>query len=379
MVRYISFSPYFSGLVNIIMSYEMFLAIAAITKRKVILPPDCWMLFLSKSQSKKDWIDFWKIFDKEVLLEEFDCVEHRDVPEFTGKFSKMQGKKSYTRGIGNCDLDLSEINFDSHTCSDSHTVFVDRSIESKDFKDFCNGRSVMELDCDEQFLHFENNLFGHYWYHVYPGGEILRNKLKDKINRVLKYHDKFYFYADAVRRDLGPFNAVHVRRNDFLEAREEELECVNAPEKILEMFDKLPFYDKTLPIYIATDEQDRSFFDLLGEKYDVHFYEDFDYEFGEDFLDDDLHIAVLEQVICSQSENFFGTYLSTFSKRINIMRGLEGRQADDHLGINHLPEVPDENLDDVFPWRKMSDDRWQWNSSSHLQWMHEENGKLVIP
>ena len=379
MVRYISFSPYFSGLVNIIMSYEMFLAIAAITKRKVILPPDCWMLFLSKSQSKKDWIDFWKIFDKEVLLEEFDCIEHRDVPEFTGKFSKMQGKKSYTRGIGNCDLDLSEINFDSHTCSDSHTVFVDRSIESQDFKDFCNGRSVMELDCDEQFLHFENNLFGHYWYHVYPGGEILRNKLKDKINRVLKYHDKFYFYADAVRRDLGPFNAVHVRRNDFLEAREEELECVNAPEKILEMFDKLPFYDKTLPIYIATDEQDRSFFDLLGEKYDIYFYEDFDYEFGEDFLDDDLHIAVLEQVICSQSENFFGTYLSTFSKRINIMRGLEGRQADDHLGINHLPEVPDENLDDVFPWRKMSDDRWQWNSSSHLQWMHEENGKLVMP
>ena len=361
------------------MSYEMFLAIAAITKRKVILPPDCWMLFLSKSQSKKDWIDFWKIFDKEVLLEEFDCIEHRDVPEFTGKFSKMQGKKSYTRGIGNCDLDLSEINFDSHTCSDSHTVFVDRSIESQDFKDFCNGRSVMELDCDEQFLHFENNLFGHYWYHVYPGGEILRNKLKDKINRVLKYHDKFYFYADAVRRDLGPFNAVHVRRNDFLEAREEELECVNAPEKILEMFDKLPFYDKTLPIYIATDEQDRSFFDLLGEKYDIYFYEDFDYEFGEDFLDDDLHIAVLEQVICSQSENFFGTYLSTFSKRINIMRGLEGRQADDHLGINHLPEVPDENLDDVFPWRKMSDDRWQWNSSSHLQWMHEENGKLVMP
>jgi hypothetical protein len=377
MVRYISFSPYYSGLVNIIMSYEMFLAIAAITKRKVILPPDCWMLFLSKSQKKEDWIDFWKIFDKEVLLEEFDCIEHRDVPEFQGKLGKMQGKDSYTRDIGRCDLDLSEIIFDSSTVSDEHTVFVNEEIDTQDFHDFCHNRTVMELDCDEQFLHFENNLFGHYWYHVYPGGENLRNKLKDKVNRVLRYNDKFYFYADTVHQELGPFNSIHVRRNDFLDAREDEIQCVNAPEKILEMVDRLPFYDKSLPLYIATDEQDRSFFDLLGEKYDIHFYEDFDYKFGDDFEEDDLHIAVLEQTICSQSENFFGTYLSTFSKRINIMRGLENRQAEDHLGINHLPEEPDENLVDVFPWRKMSDNTWQWNSSSHLQWMHEENGKLV--
>ena len=53
--KYISFSPYFSGLANIIMSYEIFLSIAAITGRKVILPPDCWMLFICESQNKKDW------------------------------------------------------------------------------------------------------------------------------------------------------------------------------------------------------------------------------------------------------------------------------------------------------------------------------------
>ena len=291
----------------------------------------------------------------------------------------MQGKKSYTKNIGKCGLDLAEIFFDSSTVSNDHTVLVNEEIDTKDFRDFCHNRTVIELDCDEQFMHFENNLFGHYWYHVYPGGENLRNQLKDKVNRVLRYHDKFYFYADVVRQEIGPFNAIHVRRNDFLEVREEEIECVNAPEKILEMVEILPFHDKSLPLYIATDEQDRTFFDLLGEKYDVHFYEDFDYKFGDDFEDDDLHIAVLEQTICSQSENFFGTYLSTFSKRINIMRGLEGRQAEDHLGINHLPEEPDENLTDVFPWRKMQDNTWQWNSSSHLQWMHEENGKLVTP
>ena len=361
------------------MSYEMFLAIAAITKRKVILPPDCWMLFLSASQEKEDWIDFWEIFDKDVLLEEFDCIEHDDVPEFQEILDDMEDEKSYTKNIGECDLDLAEIFFESSTVSDEHTVFVNEEIDTKDFHDFCHGRTVMELDCDEQFMHFENNLFGHYWYHVYPGGENIRNQLKDKVNRVLRYHDKFYFYADKVYEEIGEFNAIHVRRNDFLDAREDAIACVDAPEKIVEMVERLPFRDKTLPLYIATDEQDRSFFDLLAEKYEIYFYEDFEYEFNDDFDDDDLHVAVLEQTICSQAENFFGTYLSTFSKRINIMRGLDGRQADDHLGINHLPEEPDENLTDVFPWRKMPDNTWQWNSSSHLQWMHEENGKLVTP
>ena len=371
MKKYISFRPYFSGLVNIIMSYEMFLAIAAITGRKVVLPPDCWMLFLSKSQNKEDWTDFWQIFDKEVLLKEFDCIEHNDVPEFQGNLDKMQGMFSYTENIGKCGLSVSEINFSSHVICGDHSVLVNNRVDTEDFNNFCNGRPVIELDCDKQFIHFENNLFGHYWYHVYPGDENCRNELKDKINKVLKYHGKFYHYADVVRKKLGQFNSIHVRRNDFLQTRKNDIECVNAPDKILEMVNKLPFNDKSLPLYISTDEKDRSFFSLLGENYDIHFYEDFDYQFGEDYVDDDLHTAVLEQVICSQSENFFGTYLSTFSKRINIMRGLEGRQADDHFGINLPRENSNQSLTVSFPWSSMPDGRWHWNSSSYFQWTTE--------
>lgn len=377
MTKYISFSPYYSGLVNIIMSYEMFLAIAAITKRKVILPPDCWMLFLSRTQLKKDWIDFWQIFDKEVLLKEFNCIEHNDVPEFQKNLKKMQNRVSYTANLGKFDLDLFEYGESGDVVSDDHTVFSCNPAKTKDYEDFVGGRKEFDLDMDEQFLHFENNLFGHFWYQIYPGGENQRNALKDKINKVLKYHDKFYFYADAVRKDIGPFNSVHVRRNDFLDARKEELDCVNGPDKILEVIEKLPFAEPDLPIYIATDEQDRSFFEKVADKFDIYFYEDFEYQFGDDFPDDDLHVAVLEQVICSQSENYFGTYLSTFSKRINIMRGLEGRQADDWMGVNYMPEEPDEDLVDVFPWRNMNDKTWCWNSSSHPQWLIEREGKWI--
>ena len=123
----------------------------------------------------------------------------------------------------------------STTVSDEHTVFVNEKIDTKDFRDFCHDRTVMELDCDEQFMHFENNLFGHFWYHVYPGGENLRNILKDKINRVMRYNQKFYYYADVVKQQLGEYNSIHVRRNDFLEARKDDIACMNAPEKIVEM------------------------------------------------------------------------------------------------------------------------------------------------
>ena len=57
MTKYISFSPYYSGLANVIMSYEMLFAAAYLTKRKVILPPDVWLLFISESHDKKDYID----------------------------------------------------------------------------------------------------------------------------------------------------------------------------------------------------------------------------------------------------------------------------------------------------------------------------------
>lgn len=380
-VKYISFKPYFSGLANIIMSYEIFLAAAAITQRKVILPPDCWFLFICDSQNKKDWKDIWQIFDKNILLEEFDCIEHGDVPEFAGLKHLISSRYSYTSNIKKSGLSVNYIKFPhdpvDNTDLINHRVLTNGILETDDFKKFVSSREVVDIKCPQKFLHFENNLFGHYWYNVYPGGEDERNKLKDKINRVLKYHDKFYYYADAVRQKIGKFNAIHIRRNDFLYERKSDLKSVDSSSKIVKAVQKLPFFDPSLPIYIATDEKQRSFFKKLSLKYDIYFYDDFDFKFGNDYVNDKLHNAVLEQVICSRSENFFGTYLSTFSKRINIMRGLDGRQADDWMGVNYIPEKPDENLTDVLPWTKMNNKLWDWNLSSHIQWTKEIDGKLV--
>ena len=378
--KYISFSPYFSGLANIIMSYEIFLSIAVITGRKVILPPDCWMIHISESQNKKDWRNIWEIFDKNILLEEFDCIQHRDVPEFHDKLDIMQSERSYTGRLKTLELDVKEIYFDKNNsvCANTHNIIVNDIPETEDFKKFKNNRDIIDVSCHNQFLHFENNLFGHYWYHVYPGGEKERNDLKDKINRVFRYHPKYYEYGKVIRSKIGPYNAVHVRRNDFLDTRKDEIEIYNRPEKLLKVINECSFLIPSLPLYIATDEKDRNFFKKLEDNYEIYFYEDFKPNFNKDFNESDkLNIAVMDQVICSMSENFFGTYFSTYTKRINVMRGIDGRQADDWFGINHMPESPDEDLTSTIPWSTREDNYWHWNHSSHYQWMKEINGELI--
>jgi hypothetical protein len=355
------------------MSYEILFSIAHITKRKIILPPNVWLLFISESQDKKNYNNIWEIFNKDLILQEFDCIDFKDVPEFSGKIDSIQSKKSYTENIDKYISDVNSVTFGKKNTilNETNFVLVNGIQNSKDYDDFSFGRTQFDLQCDNKFLHFENNLFGHYWYEIYPGDFLERNLLKRKINRVFRYSDRFYYLAQKVKEKLGPYNSIHVRRNDFLQTRTDDIQCVNNPNKLLSMVELM--VEDNIPIYISTDENDKSFFDALKNKYDIYFYDDFGYELNS------LDHVVIEQVICSQSEHFYGTYLSTYSKRINVMRGCERRQAWDHKGINYFP--PDEELNyrlsDPFPWHSMLDKKWNWNLSSHPQWMIEHNNELI--
>ena len=71
-------------------------------------------------------------------------------------------------------------------------------------------------------------------------------------------------------------------------------------------------------IYIATDERDKSFFQPLKEYYSGIYYLD-------DFIDDikDVNVnyyGMLDQLVCTKSDYFIGTWWSTFSAYINRMR-----------------------------------------------------------
>lgn len=375
MGKYISFTPVDAGFVNVLMNLELALSLSEITGRTLIIPPDFWLFSVSKDFSKDNFIDIFQYIDKEYLYSNFNCIDLYEVPELKGlfdlidqdiSFCQIRGKRpySYTSNIKNCVSDIKEINFGEEiVLSDTQKVFFSEQIKDySDFVKFAGKRSGFNLDFEEKFLHFERNLYGMYWYSVYPGGPQERNELKRKINNVLMYDKKFEKLSRVVYDSIGPYNSLHVRRNDFIEDRSEDLHEISQQSKFSSIV-KYLFKDNN-PIYISTDEKDLSFFDHLKKFKTVYFYNDF-YD-----ISDELGASLIEQLVCSNSELFYGTHKSTYSKRINALRGYKNKQTSDGMGINNL-YYPLCDYDDPLPWTKHGV-YWYWDLSSHPQWTYEQ-------
>ena len=364
--KYISFGPCFCGLCNVIMSYEVAFAISYITKRKIILPPKTWLSHIEK------FVDIWEIFDKDIVKSEFNCVEFEDVPEIRDNVNAIKGERSYTQNISKHIKQLHYVTFTNDennidSLCGCNIVLSGNPYNTQDFKDFVGRRKLFYLNFPDKFIHFEENLFGSFWYHIYPGNSFKRDELKRKINKSFRYKKKFYDLAENVIKKISKYNALHVRRGDFLYSMSNDyLDSVNDGEKILEKI--LPIIPNNIPLYISTDETNLDFFEPLKKFYKIYFYKDFDYDL------DNLERAVLEQVICANSNNFHGSWLSTYTKRINVMRGCEGKYAPDWRAYNYNPPVSEiPKFDTPFPWNFRDDGRWHWNHSWHPQWTFEEN------
>jgi len=362
-MQYLTFSPYYSGLSNVIMSYEIALAIAHITKRTVVLPPDCWMLFLAQ-QKMSDYIDIWHLLDKESLLKNFDCVEHKDVPEFQKYMEQIKDHRSYTAGLSRLEKDILNVRFGEGSLSCTTFALTNGMHTSEDFNDFTKERHVVNVESSKKFLHFENNLFGYFAYYVYAPGYKDRNEVKQRVNAACAYHPRFFERASKVKQQIGPYNAVHVRRGDFASIRDGNLLEVNDATKLCSRLEQM--YDPAVPLYVATDERSPEFFDEARKKFKLFFFRDFNFNASQ------IDEAVLEQVICSEAELFYGTYLSTYTTRINVIRGVSNKQTCSYGGINHFITAEQSGIDfsEAFPW-KQQHGRWNWEQSCHFQWVKE--------
>lgn len=366
--RYIVFSPYFSGLSNIIMCYELIFAIAYITKRTVILPKSEWYIYVSASQTNKnDWNSIWEVCEKNVARQEFDLV---DIDEIDEVYSKLENLITHKSWVGNFpdqikDVYVPENMLDKTFRNDDVCIICGLSEQeksSKDFKDFLSNRDILDLNVPHKYIYFPSVLFGHFWYQIYPGGPVERNRLKDKINLAFRYKQKYFDLAQSFKTNIGQYNAVHVRRGDFLHIREKGIETIATGERLLEALSVV--YKKEKPLYIASDEGKDGFFDAVKENFNVYFLKDMN------FIPNKMEAAILDQIMCAKADRFYGTYLSTFSKRINIMRGLLGKEVFDYKGLNMLGNQNQE-YDTPFPWTKRPDKRWHWDLSSHMQWKKE--------
>jgi len=356
--KYLIFSPFRSGLANVIMSYELAFAMAHITNRTLILPPTTSLTHITDG-GKEQWPSIWELFDKNN--NEFDTLE-------LSEYSELNDAGNHFSWFANTENTVQDYYTpeqipNNQPLANARFCVVndfDKIKDNEDFKAFASTREIIDLNRPEKYIYIENSLFQHYWYWVYAGDATQRNILKNKMNKVFRYRQ--YYYDLVAKANIGKYNAVHVRRGDFFIQYGNSLESINTEDKLLTQVEKL--LDPSVPLYIATDEPNKEFFNEVAKKYKIFFVDDFFKDLSK------LDCAIVEQIICSQAEQFEGTVPSTYTKRINIMRGLDGKSARDYTGVNNIvKETPD--MLDPLPWVNGPNKLWGWNMSSHSQWMQE--------
>jgi len=369
MDKYISFSPHYAGFCNVILSYELAFALAHITGRTLILPPSTFVDHKTVSHSnKKSWENIWDFFDKETANQEFNIIDMSFVPEYEINKSALVTMRSHTGNVEKYVNDLLYVSCTDKAVCGGHMCFVNDISSVKDMDDlikFSSGRPVVDLNKEEKFIHFERLLFGHYFYHIYAGDKEQRNLLKDKINKTFTYKKIYYEIANQVKEKIGEYNAVHVRRGDFKYRFGRHIANVVSEENTLKSIENK--FPKDIPLYICTDEKDKSFFKNVSEKYKTYFLNDF-----EIFDANTLEQSIIEQIICANAKFFIGTHPSTYSKRINIMRGITGIQSNDAIYLNRNILKSKQINDSPIPWSLLPEKKvWNWLDSSHPAWMKE--------
>ena len=358
--KYISFEPWWAGYSNVRMSFEIAIAISEITGRTLIIPPKVYFNGINDWNDTNSYLDIFSIWRKDTFLETFNAVDYHDVEEYASLNSKI----GYFNGIDK----IAEIKTFSSKYEELHPLpppdkdfVVYNNIEDQeDFEMFAAGRKPFSVNSEAKFIHFPRNLFGHFYYIVYGSSPDKRNYIKNKIIRGIRFNQDLYRYANEAKKKMGNYNALHIRRGDFLSDRpnmEYDLSAIN---------EFLPDYFYNKPVYIATDEKDKSFFDSLNIQ-NKHFFSDL-YE-----ITDPLREIALDMITCSNAEEFLGSRLSTFSDYINVNRASINQNVR-ILEYNNHDSV--DSAYDVLPWNK--DNQSSWHDLSQYYWTPEKDDRKIF-
>ncbi len=108
----------------------------------------------------------------------------------------------------------------------------------------------------------------------------------------------------------GIFDSLHVRRGDF------EIVELTTPQYLYD--NSRDVLEPRTTIYIATDERNKTFFDIFRKDYHVYFLDDFMHLL--EHVDSKLY-GMIDQRVASKGRTFVGTYASTFTGYIMRLRG----------------------------------------------------------
>jgi GDP-fucose protein O-fucosyltransferase len=119
--------------------------------------------------------------------------------------------------------------------------------------------------------------------------------------------------------DRGGFDTMHIRRNDF-KGLFVYKDGILEPDQIVTD----QYFESQRTVYIATDENDKAFFEPLHRQHTILFLQDFDHLIKDI---DPNYYGMIEQLVCAKGDKFVGTYYSTFSAYINRVRGYHAQKS----------------------------------------------------
>lgn len=241
--------------------------------------------------------------------------------------------------------------------------------------------------------HHRTNLCN-YSYQFY-----LDNEMRRSVWRLLQRMQakrSFAELAARVARDIGPFNAVHLRRGDF-KVTYGVTTLDRKPSEAIEAMDQV--FERKDPLVIVTDERNDPFFNEIKLAYPNHYFIDWHIldNYGAEFAQlpqtDSLSLAFLSQLVAAEAKEFMGTMTSTFTGIIQRYRGNRGKHEAFRYLWNELPESGHEiergrhTFSECIPLERgemieQFEGPYSWNRVSQLlnpAWMREWPESFLTP
>jgi hypothetical protein len=333
---YLIFRPWPGGFNNIRMSMELAVCIAYLTNRTLVLTPKYNMYLLEGESGMDTFFDTFDLGIKSITFDDFSSL--KNIP------NNWDGVRTISKVL-DYDAVANVMNFERIP---PPTKFLKgrKYINDKDYF------------TDEECIFLDGNLLGNSYQTIYT---CLDDEIKKLVAKYVKYKPEIFDLAWQFINYLEDksYYSIHIRRNDF-QYKDLFISC----EQILDNIkDTIPFGSK---LYVATDQNDRSFFAPLAEHYTLFFYDDIrsKLKIYDEF--DVNYIPIIEQLICTRSIKFIGNKLSTLSSYIYRLRGYMNDIEDKNYYLNtekynpELQEVLTTDNSYIANWAREYKDAWHW-------------------
>lgn len=364
--KFITFEYDEGGWNNIRLALETVIIFALILNRTLVIPPELNMYLLNAKKSKlKDYIDIdffyhpaLKVIDYEDYLNGLpDNIEppKNNKNEYPIDWLRENGMildfNYETIFIFPKDLknNISDIDYNNERFKYFKQHFDSNPSKNKMY-------IIQEKEFNAPIIHFlgsgQSRLIQYFSSKMYFESNDMHKYVRSFIRNHIKYNDEIFNKAEKVIEELdknhNDWCSVHLRRGDF-QYKDTRITI----DELLESLQKKIPHGKHL--YIATDESDKSFFDLLHNYYSINFFDDFDLD-----IKNKNHIGMIEQIIASKGRIFYGTYLSTFTHYIKRMRGYQGLGDSWYTNLAHhdfYKKYP-EDYKFICTWAHENSDVW---------------------